>query len=133
MIELSKDDARRFLVSSLGLSAPERKKGAAGVRSTLERIGCIPVGQLDQRGSADDLVARARVEHLKTDDVYAHPLAGHAFEHFAKERCLLPARAFPHYRDRAVETPWWRTSERMKRISPAMIRDVLAEIEARGP
>ena len=59
--------------------------------------------------------------------------SGHAFEHFAKERCLLPAHHFPFYRQQATETPWWRLSERKSRLPPKLIEEVLSEVEERGP
>lgn len=130
---LGRDEARLFLVSHLGVARPQPKRGAAGVRAALTALGCIQLDPLDPMGTNADLVALARVDGIEASDVYHHVLPGHAFEHFAKERCLLPAEAFPHYRDRAVETPWWRTSERMKRISPALLAEVLAEVEERGP
>lgn len=75
----------------------------------------------------------ARIDGLTKGDVYRHLLPGHAFEHFAKERCLLPASAFPHYRDQAAETPWWRLSERKKRLPAGVVDAVEEEIRAHGP
>ena len=60
-------------------------------------------------------------------------LPGHAFEHFAKERCLLPASAFPAYRDHARETRWWKRYERKERLDDGVLTDVLAEVSERGP
>ncbi len=77
-------------------------------------------------------MALARVDGLKRDELFAATLPGHAFEHFAKERCLLPARAFPWYRDRAVQAPWWRLTERLKRLPPGLLEEVLAEVAERG-
>ena len=59
----------------------------------------------------------------------------HAFEHFAKERCLLSASAFPQYRVRGhrAETPWWSHGERERRVPPRVIDAVLAEVRERGP
>ena len=38
----------------------------------------------------------ARVENVARGDVWRHLFPRHAFEHFAKERCILPADTFPH-------------------------------------
>ena len=88
-------------------------------------------------GTNADLVLLARLDGYARGDVYRHVYrdrrGGTAFEHFAKERCLLPASAFPAYRARAIETPWWRLHERQKRVPAEVIGAVLAEIEARGP
>jgi uncharacterized protein YcaQ len=132
VLELGPDDARRFLVHHLALSR-SAAKGAAGVRAVLERLGAIQLDPLDAIGTNADLVAMARVPGLPRGGVHEALMPGHAFEHFAKERCLLPARAFPYYRDRMVETPWWRTSERRARVDPGVLRAVEDEVRARGP
>lgn len=130
---ISRDEARAFLVSHLGLSRPRRERGRAGVRAMLDALRCVQLDPLDPMGTNADLVALARVDGVAKGDVFEHTLPGHAFEHFAKERCLLPARAFPHYRDQAAETPWWRLGERVKKLSPGVIEAVREEIAARGP
>jgi len=120
------------MVGQLGLRA-RRLRGAAGARSLLSTLRCIQLDPLDPMGTNADLVALARVDGIGRGDVYRHLLPRHAFEHFAKERCLLPASAFPQYRERAAETPWWRSSERMRRLPPSLVEDVLAEVRSRGP
>ena len=131
--EISREGARRYLVGQLGLARPARARGARGVRALLERLRCIQLDPLDVIGSNADLVALARVDGIARGDVYRHLLPGHAFEHFAKERCLLPASAFPYYRDKAAETSWWRLSTRLERIAPSVIDRVRDEVARRGP
>ena len=133
MRRISRDDARRYLVGQLGLRHGARRRGARGVRALLAQLRCIQLDPLDVIGTNADLVALARVDGIARGDVYRHLLPGHAFEHFAKERCLLPASAFPWYRDQAAETPWWRLSERKKKLSAKVLDAVYAEVEARGP
>jgi len=133
VIELSRDEARRFLVRHHGLDRPLRAKGARGIRRALQRLRMIQLDPLDAIGTNADLVALARVDGAAKGDVYDALLPGHAFEHFAKERCLLPAEAFAAYRDRAVQTPWWRLTERSKRVPASVLDEVLAEVRERGP
>ncbi len=132
MVRLSKDEARRYLLTHLRLMRP-RYRGARGVRALLEDLRCIQLDPLDAIGENADLVALARVDDIDKGDVYRHLLPGHAFEHFAKERCLLPASAFPQYRDQAVQTPWWRLATRKERLGAEVIDRVEAEVRARGP
>ena len=131
--DLDRDAARRWLLHTLGLDAPRAQKGSRGVRAMLSALRCVQLDPLEPIGSNADLVALARVDGLARHDVHTHLTPGHAFEHFAKERCLLPASAFPYYRDAAVETPWWRSTERMRRVSAALVDEVLAEVRERGP
>jgi uncharacterized protein YcaQ len=116
----------------LGLSRP-LGRGADGVRDLLTRLRCIQLDPLDRVGTNADLVVLARLDGVARGDVYRHLLPGHAFEHFAKERCLLPASALPAYRVAQARAGWWRESERMQRLDEGLLADVLAEVRERGP
>lgn len=131
---LTRAEARRWLVGHLGLAAMAPENGAAGVRALLERLRCIQLDPLDPMGTNADLVALARVDDLARGDVYRHLLPGYAFEHFAKERCLLPASAFPYYRARLGRgRHWWGPAERLRRLPPAVVTAVREHVYAHGP
>ncbi len=143
-VELSRIEARAYLLTQLGLDRrtksaadpadPVETSSAANVRALLARLRCIQLDPLDPMGTNADLVAMARLEGLPRGAIYTHVYAhGAAFEHFAKERCLLPGAAFPFYRERMVQTPWWRVSERMKRVPAAIVDAVESEVRERGP
>lgn len=131
---LSCADARRLLVAHHALGRP-LGRGARGVRAVLERLRCIQLDPLDMIGTNADLVVMARVDDVARGDVWRHLFPRHAFEHFAKERCILPARVFPYYREQghAAQTRWWRHAEREQRVAPELVDSVLEEIRARGP
>ncbi|XXF80376.1 winged helix DNA-binding domain-containing protein [Myxococcaceae bacterium GXIMD 01537] len=130
---LPADEARQYLVSHLGLATASWPAGAEGVRTLLRRLRSIQLDPLDVIGTNADLVALARVDGISKGDVYRHLLPGHAFEHWSKERCILPASAFPHYRDRSLETPWWNLATRLERLPERVLNAVLEEVAARGP
>src|SRR5688572_15641554 len=108
MITITAAEARRLMIAHLGL---ERfaGRGAAATRKTLDRLRCIQLDPLDVIGTNADLVVMARVENAARGDVWRHLYPQHAFEHFAKERCILPSDAFPFYRQHGhqAETQWW--------------------------
>jgi uncharacterized protein YcaQ len=133
-VTLSKDEARQRLVAHLGLNR-SAGRGARGTRAVLTRLRSIQLDPLDAIGTNADLVVMARVDDARRGDVWRHLFPRHAFEHFAKERCILPADAFPWYRDHGhkAQAPWWRHSERESRIAPGVVAAVLEEIRARGP
>src|SRR5512138_3357837 len=131
---LTSAEAAAFLVGHHALRAPELPSGAAGVRALLARLRCIQLDPLEPLGTNADLVALARVDGIAKGDVYRHLLPGHAFEHFAKERCLLPSYAFPWYRaELAIEAPWWSHAERLRRLPRGVVEKVLDEVRERGP
>lgn len=116
-----------------GLRRVTLPAGFAGVRELLLRLGCIQLDPLQPIATNADLVAMARVDGLSPGDVYDALLPGHAFEHFSKERCLLPAHRFPTWRDAARATPWWRSSARMRKLPTGVLDAVYDEIARRGP
>lgn len=131
---LSPAEARTFLVGHHGLRRVLDPPGPKGTRALLDRLRCIQLDPLDPIGTNADLVAMARLDGLRLGDVYRHTLgAGAAFEHFSKERCLVPASRFPSYRERALQAPWWRLSARLERIPESVLDAVEAEVAARGP
>jgi uncharacterized protein YcaQ len=122
-----------MMVGHLGLDRSTERSGADGLLQMFDNLGMVQLDPLDRVGTNADLVAHARVDGVRRGDVYRTLLAGHAFEHFAKERCLLPAAVFPRYRDHSLQAPWWRLSERMKRLPEHLLDAVEAEIRERGP
>jgi len=133
-VTLSRAAARRLLVAHHGLARP-LGRGARGVRAVLERLRCIQLDPLDVIGTNADLVVMARVDGARRGDVWRHLFPRYAFEHFAKERCILPASAFPWYRQQghAAQTPWWRHGEREQRVPQKLVEAVLDEVRERGP
>ena len=133
MIHLSIDEARARMLGWLLLARPELAPGLGGAQALLRRLRCIQLDPLDRIGTNADLVALARVDGLRRGEVYEALLPGHAFEHFAKERCLVPADRLPAYRARALQAPWWRLGERLERLPEGLLHRVLAEVAERGP
>jgi len=133
-VTLTRGDARRLLVAHLGL-AQSLGRGARGVRAVLERLRCIQLDPLDVIGTNADLVVQARAEEVGRGDVWRHLFPRYAFEHFAKERCILPASSFGWYRRQghAAQTTWWRHGEREQRVPPQLVAAVLDEVRERGP
>lgn len=104
-----------------------------GLAALLRRLRCLQLDPLSPMGTSPDMVAIARVQKYKVGDWYKKLLPGAAFEHWAKERCLLPAEAFPYYRDYAPATKWLRLNTHLKRCPPSCIDAVYRQIEADGP
>jgi uncharacterized protein YcaQ len=131
---LTPEKARQLLIAHLALARPIGR-GASATRKLLERLRCIQLDPLDVIGTNADLVVMARVDGVERGDVWRHLFPRHAFEHFAKERCILPARAFAWYREQghAAQTPWWRHGERESRVPKALVGAVLREIDEHGP
>jgi uncharacterized protein YcaQ len=130
---ISAAEAREYLLGHLALRRAQPKRGAAGVRALFKQLRVIQLDPLDVLGTNPDLVVMARVDGIKRGEVYGALMPGHAWEHYAKERCLLPHAAFPYYRAASQEPTWWRGGQREKRVPPAVIERVFDEVVANGP
>ena len=130
MIELADDEARRWLLHATGLDGAR-----TSLDGLLDRLRCIQLDPLDPIGCNADLVAMARTD-AHEGELFAHLWPGgesRAFEHYAKERCLLPPSAFPAYRALVADRPTWRQTRRMQRLTEAQLEAVEAEVHDRGP
>lgn len=126
---ISIERARDFLVGHHGL----RRSAAGRIPDLLRRRRCIQLDPLDRIGSNADLVVAARLDGTSRGDVYEALFPGEAFEHYFKERCLLPPSSFPHYRRELNRTGWWSYASLCDRPSDEILADVVAEIRTRGP
>lgn len=124
--------ARQLLLRHLALDRPWHQAGAQGTRSLLRHLRCIQLDPLAPMGDNADMVVMERVDGVPRGQVHQHAHPG-AFEHFAKQRCLLPQEAYPYYRARAAQKPDWLLNERLKRVPPSLMEEVLAEVQERGP
>ncbi len=124
--------ARSFLIRHLLLDRFQRKTGIAAASDVLNKLRCIQIDPLDPMGSNPDLVLSARVNRL-TRSEWTNLCGEHAFEHYSKERCLIPASTFPQYRDNHIHTRWWRHRERQAKLGSTVIEAVFQEIVERGP
>ncbi|MCK5381214.1 MAG: winged helix DNA-binding domain-containing protein, partial [Candidatus Latescibacteria bacterium] len=64
-MEMTKRQARRFLLAHQGLWPPYELEGKSGVIETLRRVGCIQFDPLDIVGRNPELVLQARVSDFR--------------------------------------------------------------------
>lgn len=128
-LTLTPAEAGRALVAHHQLAAP----WTAGAAALLEALGAVQLDPIDRIGTNADLVLHARIDDMQRGDWRRLLGSGGAFEHYAKERCVLPAHRFPWFREHAVAFPEWRLTQRLKRVEDALLDAVLAEVAQRGP
>ncbi|MFT5355878.1 MAG: hypothetical protein ACI9KE_003098 [Polyangiales bacterium] len=98
----------------------------------LQELRAVQLDPLDPCGNNADLVAMARVDELHRGAFLSQVYEG-GFEHFAKERCVLPADAFPYYAAQAPRRPRFRMASRLERIPQSALEAAYAFIDERGP
>ena len=70
MIEISKENARDFLVNYQGLSDFGQFEGYEGAKRFLSRVRCIQYDPLDVVGRNPDLVLQSRVKNYRPQMLY---------------------------------------------------------------
>lgn len=130
-VEVTAKQARCALVRGVGLERHEPSSDSA--HHVLADLGMIQLDPIDRFGASPDLVVHARVDGHQRGKTAQDLLPGGAFEHYAKELCLLPTGLFPSYRALLGERPRYRHGPRIRDLDPALLDDVEAEIRERGP
>jgi uncharacterized protein YcaQ len=131
-MQLSKSQARRFLLSYQGLLPPYEFQGKAGVLDFIRRVGCIQFDPLNIAGHNPELVLQARVAGFRPEMLR---------ELLYEERKLLDGldkvmsiyrtEDWPYFRRRreAARRHSGKSSEAVRAILP-QVREAIA---ARGP
>ncbi|MDJ0835044.1 MAG: crosslink repair DNA glycosylase YcaQ family protein [Acidobacteriota bacterium] len=133
MLRIDRETAARFLTAHHNLNQFCFEPTREGVHGLLRRLRCLQLDPLSPMGTSPDMVGMARIRGFKAGDWHRFLVPGLAFEHWAKERCLLPDHAFPYYRDFAPSVKWARMKTHKQRVPAEVIADVLAEVRERGP
>ena len=99
-------------------------------------VRCIQVDSLNPLGFNHDLVSAARVDALKAGDTF-RMIQGYAFEHWAKERCIIPASAFSNYKaltsvDTRVVTEWYPLDRALEAIGMKTLDEIEKEVHKKS-
>ncbi|NLD34801.1 MAG: winged helix-turn-helix domain-containing protein [Clostridiales bacterium] len=130
-IRLSREQARRFLLTRHGLMGEHRFIGPEGAFAFIRQAGSIQFDPIDVCGRNPDLVLQSRIQGyskaMLADLLYRQR---RLVDYFDKELCIFPTKDWPHFaRMRERRGLWMRSHEQ---ISGAR-EHVLAEIRDRGP
>ncbi len=136
-MEISAEQARMFMVGHHRLTGFHYAADAAGLTELLRDLRCVQLDPLQPLGSSPDLVVQARCRDYRMGDLFRLLMPGEAFEHYAKERCLLPRTAYPFYRSYSTGAMWARLGswyhKSMLKVPIQIQHAVLAELAERGP
>lgn len=131
-MEITKAQARRFLLLYQGLIRPGEIDGKAGVLDYLHRVGCIQFDPLNIVGHNQELALQARVTGFRPqvleDLLYEDRKL---LDGLDKVMSIYPIEDWPYFRRRR------EAARRSPGLNKAAVRAVLpqvrSEIEARGP
>jgi len=135
-IELSRDQARRFLVQRHGLAPPRSlPQTPASVLAAVERLGVLQFDPLEVPGARNhDLVLHARIDGYRREwcEQWLYGPQRRLFEIYNKSLNIVPIDQLPHYR-----ISWARYSVRyadgILSDHADVAADILAQLKADGP
>jgi len=133
----SKEEARWYLLYSVGLYGHEYPPGEEGIRRCFADLDVLQLDPLPILGRSHDLVIQARVDGTHPGQVlelvHRQRLG---FEYWDKMLSLIPIAHFPWFRARmeAGGNRWERErEERLKRDHPGALEAVYTAVEEHGP
>ncbi|MFC5467492.1 winged helix-turn-helix domain-containing protein [Cohnella suwonensis] len=126
-IEISKQQARRFLLSYHGLSGEFEFRGKEGIMAYIRRVGCIQYDPLDVVGTNPELVLQSKIEDfdrgLLPELLYVDRKL---VDYWDKCMSIFPVEDWPYFsRLRVYHGAWCRSNE-------DVVARVRGEVESRG-
>lgn len=131
MIELSRDEAKRFMLMKQGLWGERRFAGRDGILQFFGQAGCIQFDPLDVCGRNSDLVLQSRVAGY-TVDIMSHLLYKERIlvDHFDKQLAIIHVNDWPYFaRIRRGHHERGRSVAEIEAVIPEIRR----QIRERGP
>lgn len=99
IIELNKDQARRFLLMKQGLFGDHIFHKKEGVLSYIRQAGCIQFDPVDQVGKNAELTLQSRVRGFKKKDLQTLLYKERKlFDYVDKELSILPIESWPYFK-----------------------------------
>ena len=129
-IQLTRQQAKRFLLLTQGLLGPHRFRGKEGVVSYIRRAGCIQYDPIDVCGKNAQLVLRSRVEGF-TKGMLEELLYTdrQLFDYWDKNMAILPVEDWRYFsRTRA----FFRENGRSRQVVDAIAPQVLQKVGELG-
>jgi hypothetical protein len=131
--ELSKQQARDFLIQAHLLDGPKLKPGRGSIVKVFKRFKTIQVDSIDVCGTSQDIALASRIENHTPDKLYDFLYGKNrgGFEYWSKCLCILPKESKPYYEFRMRK---YRDKHRkFLDEHKDTIRDVMKQITDNGP
>ncbi len=134
--EVSKEAARRFLISRQGLL--QGKRGKKGTLETIKQLECVQTDPINVVHRNQHLVLHSRVVDYKPS--YLEELLykdRRVFEYWCNEKSIIPIEDFPYFRYRMqnpsqFHSPFYERIKRRRKELKDAVSYVLSEIRKHG-
>jgi uncharacterized protein YcaQ len=124
---------RRHVVSRQGFAGRFRRATEAEVEAQIRQLSAVQLDSISTVDRAHRLTIASRIGAFDAEAVPRLLRAGHIFEYWAHEACLLPIELWPHFRRTMDGGGHWGSHERALRDHADLVEPVLERIRAEGP
>jgi uncharacterized protein YcaQ len=125
------EQVRRIAIAAQGLGTRFRRADEDEVARAVARLSCVQLDSIATVERSHRIVLSTRAGAHPADTLDRLLSHGKAFEYWAHEASILPVEEWPLFRRRMrPQHPWWGDVIAREK---ALARQVLREIEARGP
>lgn len=132
VINLSKQQARRFLLAYQGLLPPRNASGKAGILAFIRRVGCIQFDPLNIVGHNSELVLQSRISDFRTSMLRELLYEDRALlDGWDKMMSIYPVEDWPYFRRLRAAVP--RRFGNSHEAIESILSEVRQEIQLRGP
>ena len=130
-MKISKETAKRFLLSYQNLLPPRRLSGREGILAFVRKVGCLQFDPLNIAGINTDLVLQSRVKNYRPDMLYRLLYEDRKLlDGWDKNMSIYPIEDWPYFqRFREDAKDHIRRSEHIDEI----LEQIRKDIEVRGP
>jgi uncharacterized protein YcaQ len=130
-MKISKETAKRFLLSYQNLLPPRRLSGREGILAFVRKVGCLQFDPLNIAGINTDLVLQSRVKNYRPDMLYGLLYEDRKLlDGWDKNMSIYPIEDWPYFkRFREDAKDHIRRSEHIDKI----LGQIRKDIECRGP
>ncbi|MFW9806837.1 MAG: DNA glycosylase AlkZ-like family protein, partial [Candidatus Thorarchaeota archaeon] len=131
MIEVSSEDARRFILDVQGLRTSEPPKSIMDVAN---RIHNIQIDTISVVSRSHNLITYNRFQGYNEGDIWKAQKEGKLFEYWSHAACLLPMESYPFYAWRRSFYPeeLWESFRKWGRENNDLIEQVYRKVKNEG-
>jgi uncharacterized protein YcaQ len=130
-MQISKTDAKRFILLKQGLHGPYKFKGKEGILEYINQAGCIQFDPIDICGKNHELVLQSRVAGFKKPQLYELLYEDRKLvDLFDKNMAIVPVEDWPylsHFRE------YYQNGGRFKEDIDRVAGEILEHIDNNGP
>lgn len=130
-IQLTKKEARRFLLYKQGLLGEHSFKGKSGVLDFVRQAGCVQFDPIDVCGKSPEIALHSRVAGFTRTMLYELLYTDRELvDYFDKNLAIMPMENWKYFgRERENHRSWERSHEEIGRVHD----QIIAAITERGP